>query len=158
MRKIVYASGVTGVGKTTLIKQFVKENPNWIRVSGGDMIMKARGYLPEAERDKLREMTGFQARQNQLLMLKSFRETLAETDKNIVFDGQCLVRAYDGKLRPIPASIAVRMGISKVIFLSESPEIIKRRRRNDMERPNREDETYLEITERQAISEEICRR
>lgn len=157
-RQVCYLSGVTGAGKTTLSKAFVQEHAGWKRVSGGDMIMRATGQLPEAERDKLRDMTGYVARQNQLLILKSFHEVKTEIREHILFDGQCLVRAFDGVLRPIPASIAVRMGITKVVYLEEPPEVILERRKGDAERPGREDESLDEIAARLVVSEEICRR
>ncbi len=157
-RQICFVSGVTGVGKTTRIKDFVANRPGWQRISGGDMIMRAIGQLPEAERDKLRIMTGPMARHHQRLLLKNFLEVAAETPENIVFDGQCAVRATDGILRPIPASITVRMKVTKVIYLDETVEVVLGRRKTDAERPGREDETWEQIADRMNVSEEICRR
>jgi len=157
-RKNVSLFGVTGVGKTTLTKGFIARHAGWIRVSGGDMIMKTLGQLPEEERDKLRDVDGRSSRRNQRLILQNFRQTWAETTENILFDGQCAVRAADGALRPIPAIVTVGMGVTKVIYLEVPPGEILLRREKDKQRPDREVETLDELIARMVVSQEICRR
>lgn len=157
-RKIVYLSGVTGVGKTTLSKEFAENHSGWRRVGGGEMLAKAYGHMSDAERDKLRDNTGYVVLMNQFLIVKAFQALLEETDENILFDGHCLVRTTDWKLRLVPTCILQRMGATKVVYVEEPSEVILERRRNDTLRPGREVETYEELVSRLACSEHVSRR
>ncbi len=154
-RRIVLVVGLPGVGKTTLVRSFTSNNPAWVRTSGGDLIQQ---NLLESERDSLRSHSGDEVYQNQLIILKNFEKLLAKEQRNIVFDGHCLVKTLTGEYYPIPTEIIEGIGPGRIILLDATPATIIARREADTARPNREVETEEEIRQRQQLSVATCQK
>lgn len=104
--QIILICGIHGVGKTTLC-QFLKNN-NLFSYSASDFIVKNTNL-----------------ERNQHEIIEGIKKI---TDKNqIILDGHTILLDKDNNIWKIPLSFFQSLPLSKIIFIYEQPNIIKKR-------------------------------
>lgn len=129
--KIVAVLGISGVGKSTMVRSFVEKYPAVLSVSASELL---KHQLSENNSEKLRTAasTTVLANQNHLAMaFTDFRG--ASYDKNIIFDGHSIIDNEEGVI-VIPTSIYEAIDPSIIIFIEEAPATIAVRRQADSSR------------------------
>lgn len=152
-QKIVAVFGLSGVGKSTLIKNVLENRSDFVRVSGGNLI---NNYLSTQNRDQLRKLTKSKVLNNQEVLISNFIETKKTLKgKHIIFDGHCLIKNGEA-LTEIPTEVVKRISPNIIIFIDGTAEEVIKRRREDSLRPNREIETASQIDENRFLQKSIC--
>jgi len=155
MFQTVLVFGLPGVGKTTLISNVLDCAHDCVRLSGGSLI---QGELSEEDRDDLRKLSKGEVLSNQELLVFNFKkkkEKLAY--KHILFDGHCVIKNGD-QLVEISVEVMRRLEPDMIIFLDEDSETIVERRKNDNNRPDREQETLADINKNRGLQLSICKK
>lgn len=149
---ITLIAGISGVGKSYIIKNLCESSHNFVHFSAGSLIKKRKMSL---SRDELRLQNTKDILQNQYLLVSQLHEELKLVPmvRHILFDAHMIVD-NDNELLEIPLTIFEQLKPSRIIFLSEEPKIILERRRNDAfrKRPIRSE---TEILNHQEISKKL---
>lgn len=145
MTKVVAIFGLSGVGKSTLINNYISSNQNWHHLQAGQLIHSA---LKNVEHDKLRLAGEDTVLKNQYLMVGAFWDKVRSNNlDNIIFDGHSTID-METDILDIPVDVIEQLFPYKLIFLKASPEIIMKRRSVDKSR-DRPPLTKEEIEEQQ---------
>ena len=154
MAELYFITGISGVGKTWLIKQFVDQNDKFCRVSASKLIENAKAK----NIDSLGNNNGplaMQVDSNQALLLDELEKFISvKADKKILFDGHSVIDTVEGLVQ-IDVNVIDEIGPKKIIFLEDLPENILKRRQNDENR-NRPRRTLEYLTSYQEASLEQC--
>lgn len=131
LRRIVAVFGVSGVGKSTLIQNFIAEHKEWLHLQAGSLIKEA---LRSVDRDQLRLVGNDELMVNQRLMIGEFWKAVdAEPNQNIIFDGHSVIDTGGGLVK-IPEDIIEALNPTALIFVESQPANIKARREADTSR------------------------
>jgi adenylate kinase len=127
---LVCVFGVSGVGKTTLIGQFVQNHKNWRVMSAAELLAQLLGQ----ERDALRRLNRPEIESNQVLLAEEIsRHYLAEADANWLLDAHSVIN-NGRELIPVPVSVVARINPGRLLFLFDEAADIGRRRTSDNHR------------------------
>ncbi|MCB0310232.1 MAG: AAA family ATPase [Bdellovibrionales bacterium] len=128
--KIIMVAGISGVGKTTLIKS-AQSSCKFQHISAGSIIQNQK-LLAEGEtkRDVLRLGD---ISDNQLLLVEGFWKAKDATQDIVVLDGHTVIDTPDG-LVPISSSVFVALEVSLFVFVKGEPEQILAQREADLSR------------------------
>jgi adenylate kinase len=133
-RAIILVFGPSGVGKTTIIRQFIQSHPNFIHFSSGTLI---DSNISDAQRDLLRLSSREQILSNQLHLTQNFQKLVQENkNKNIIFDGHCTID-NGHEFIDIPFEVIDRLHPSKIVFMNADYSEIIAQRKRDTSRPLR---------------------
>lgn len=150
---VIVVFGLPGAGKTTLINAFIQGRNEFVRLSGGSLINED---IAEADRDTLRKQGKEDVQNNQEKLVVNFARKKQEySDRHILFDGHCLVKNSDAVVA-IPVEIIRGLTPDLILFVDEDAKTIINRRKNDSSRPDREDETALDIDKNRNLQVKIC--
>ena len=123
--------GISGVGKSTIIKEFITHAPSWRHLQAGQLI---KSELKHIGHDKLRLEGNEAILKNQYLMIKAFwREVNIQKLTKIIFDGHSIIDTGIEILR-IPADVIKALKPTKLLFIKVEPKIILDRRSKDTSR------------------------
>jgi len=87
--QIIAVFGLSGVGKSTLINDFIKHSPEWTHLQAGQLI---KDELKKVDHDKLRLEGNEAILKNQYLMIDAFwREIDMKQLSSIIFDGHSII-------------------------------------------------------------------
>jgi adenylate kinase len=128
MRQVVAFTGLSGVGKSTLIKTLAASVP-LEHLQASALIKEGRQAVGDAviTQDQLRL---FDIDENQNLLIRGFRLKARAIMGLIILDGHTVIESDDGLTR-IDARVFGAIGIDSMIFLADDPEAIAQRRLND---------------------------
>ena len=130
-RQVVALTGLSGVGKTSLIEGLAASVP-LEHLQASSLIKEGRRAVGEAaiSQDQLRLVD---IDENQILLVRGFNIKAKASRGLIVLDGHTVIERDDGLTR-IDARVFGAIGINSMIFLADHPEAIARRRCNDTAR------------------------
>lgn len=151
---IVCVFGISGVGKTMLIRQALSGRNYVVHFTASNLIKQAHAD-PQITSEILRCASGDSIRANQQLLTTMFvRQVAATSAKLIVFDGHLLIDT-DEQIVEIPLDVIAKLHPSILIHVEAEPSVIAERRRVDAVRvrPFRSTEALAEHQER---SRELC--
>lgn len=151
---IVAVLGLSGVGKTTLIKEACKQIDGVLHVQASALI-KADCADPSVTSEALRTCSGDQVLANQKILVAMFARAVAETDaKVVIFDGHLIIDT-DAEVIEIPPDVIAALRPSVLVHVEAAPEVIAERRRADesRKRPRRSVDV---LARQQARSGELC--
>ncbi len=128
--KTVLIFGVSGVGKSTLISNFVSSHKEWSHLQAGTLLKESLKF----DRDELRLVSGGEIRSNQDVLVHSFRQKI-ESDNltHVLFDGHSVINNGTSIVK-IPLEVIKAFEASAIIFIEASPEEIIIRREKDKTR------------------------
>jgi adenylate kinase len=130
MTRIVACVGLSGVGKSTLIKSLA-ERIKLQHLSAGRLIGDEKARRQEAQQhDELRLAD---IGDNQKLLIEGFRRKLDRSASVIIIDGHTVIDT-DQTLEPIHYRVFKALGIEMFIFLQAEPTEILQRRMSDASR------------------------
>jgi len=127
-RQVVALTGLSGVGKSTLIRTLAASVP-LEHLEASVLIKEGRRAIGDATitQDQLRFVD---IDENQNLLIRGFRLKAGTSSRLIILDGHTLIERDDGLTR-IDARVFGAIGIDSMIFLADDPEAIAQRRRDD---------------------------
>ena len=129
--EVVAVFGISGVGKTTLIKSFLQKSEGWSHIQAGSLIKSIR---QNTDRDKLRLSGKELILSNQKLMVAAFWQKIQfENLSKVIFDGHSIIDAGT-ELLAIPIEIIEALKPTKIVFVRNDPALILDRRLNDVSR------------------------
>lgn len=130
-RKIVAIIGISGVGKTTLLKSYVRKHRSVVTISASGLL-KRRLSLTDPE--KLRTATSATIQSNQDRLVQAFGDFKSSTpNTHILFDGHAIID-NDESIVTIPTEIYRALAPDLIIFVVDDPNLIALRRDADSKR------------------------
>lgn len=145
--------GVSGVGKTTLISQFVREHSSWHALSASNLLSGVTNQ--RAERLRLLDRAEIEA--NQLLLVEAIqrRRRLSGEAANWLLDAHSVIN-NDRELVQVPTEIVARLGPSLLIFTYANASQILTQRASDPRR-GRAPASIEQIESEQELALLVCR-
>ena len=127
---LVCVFGVSGVGKTTLIRQFVRAHADWRALSAAEVLSQLSGQNREALRTSDRPVI----ESNQITLADEIRKRrLAEPSIRWLLDAHSVID-NGRELVPVPVAIISRLDPDRLVFLFDEAAEIHRRRLSDDQR------------------------
>ena len=155
--KVVTVFGISGVGKTRLIRNFIEGRENFRHVSAGALIRRAVDLGGDVGLEALRTADMSNIIRNQRLLAGEFAlEKAAQPGSTILFDGHSIIY-NDRMLVPVPDDVIAAIGPWRMIFVSAAPEKVLEHRRNDSSRI-RPERTLDELNQEQSAALAACER
>jgi len=148
---VIAIVGVSGVGKTTKIRQLRTEE-SFQHLTAGSLILKAHSSFGD-HREGLRLVD---IARNQQLLVEGFNQARDRSAKCVVVDGHVVIDTPDG-IQLIDPSVFKLLNVTAIIHLEDKPEQIFKNRVNDSHR-TRPSRTILELADQQSISIKCARR
>ena len=148
--KVVLICGVAGVGKTSLIRDFIARHQWATTLSAGSIIAEAR---QTSDPEVLRTLPSDELERNQRLLIEGFARILPTIDASLLLlDAHTVVDGANG-LYLVPVHVFVKLQLDGIIHVEAPTSEIYERRRLDTQRkrPNR---TASELEEYQRSSME----
>lgn len=154
---IIVVTGVPGVGKTTVLNEFLKLRPDFEIHNFADSMIKVaikkkvlKGQVKELH-DELRKLPP----QKQLMLQKEAGKMLGKMGKkkNIVIDTHAVVKTPKGYFVGLPAWVLENLKPNFIILVEVPAEVIAKRRAEDPLRVRDQDITVKGIQEHL----EMCR-
>ena len=130
MNRAIGVFGLSGVGKSTVVKRVVSESGRLARsVNAGELIRRRRGEV-EGGRN-LRLLTAEEILSNQELLVAEFAEERSKGEAPVLLlDGHCVVDNGE-RLVTVPPYVIEQLYLSALVFIQASPEAIAKRRSDD---------------------------
>ena len=130
-RQVVALTGISGVGKSTLIKTLAESVP-LTHFEASTLIKEGRHASGDAAvtHDQLRLVD---IDENQQLLILGFMLRANASTGLVILDGHMVIERDNGLTR-IDARVFGAIGIDSMIFIADNPEAIGHRRRNDIAR------------------------
>jgi len=152
--KICVLVGLSGVGKSYLIKQLTAKESHYVHFSAGELIRKRRSNI---DHDELRLLPDDEILRNQYLLIDQFQQELSAVQDSVVvlFDAHMIIDTDSGFFE-VPFDIFSRLSPDYFTYISENPETILSRRRADASR-KRPTRTVDELDLQQKRSLELAR-
>jgi len=145
--------GISGVGKTTLVKRFVKNHPSYLHLQASALLRTAKATTSEA----LRSAPAAEIRDNQDILVTAFHTArLDAPERPVIFDGHSLIDG-DAGLVIIPTDVIARLDPVRLIFVYDEPRLIHQRRISDTSR-RRPTRSIEQLAEQQAVAFIACQR
>ena len=132
-QKRIGVFGISGVGKTTLIKRiFCRTAQKILHLEGSTLIKEAMNQSVTSE--ALRSSSSSNIYDNQEKLIAEYWKNIKNKSIEIVvFDGHCLIDNGQ-ELVQIPLSVVDRLKLCHLIFVDDNPETIYQRRKEDNSR------------------------
>lgn len=146
--------GLSGVGKTTLISEFVREHSSWRSLSASSLLREISNQHPE----HLRTLSRSEIKLNQLLLAMTVRKRRALVGPSVdwLLDAHSVIN-NDCELVPVPVEVIAELSPDLLVFIYGTPELILRRRTSDPHR-HRPLLSIQQIAEEQKLAFETCLR
>jgi adenylate kinase len=126
---VYIVTGAHGVGKSTVIKGFLKNHPEFKRVTFGDVMFEfAKAENIVDNKDDMRNKIDPQKyRQIQ----KKAAEKIGGMEGNIVLDTHCSIKMKRGYYPGLPKHVIKVLAPRAIVLIEARPEEIKKRRETD---------------------------
>jgi adenylate kinase len=154
--KVVCIFGISGVGKTTLIRKALESVSGWRHLQASELIKI--GLANKATSSEiLRRSTKERMVTHQLILLENFWSYVRSLeDANAILDGHLVIDAEQGYVK-VPVWVINRLRPTKLVHIEDKPEEIYIRRQVDIARirPTR---TPEKLDSYQKLSADLCLR
>lgn len=151
---VVCVFGISGVGKTTLIRAALVALPSALHLQASTLIKQGLTD-PVMESERLRLAGGERILANQQILTKMFqREIEMRPAPVVVFDGHLVIDAED-RLVEIPREVIAALNPRLLVHVEDLPEAIVGRRQADQAR-RRAERLANELEAHQAASRRLC--
>jgi adenylate kinase len=152
MGKVVIATGVPGVGATTVTRRAVKELEDFEHVNYGDVMLEiAREEGLVEHRDEIRKLPAEKQREIQRLAARRIAE-MAEEREGVVVDTHCTIKTPAGYLPGLPEWVLEELDPDMIVLIEADPDEIMMRRIKDAEERQRDYDRAHEIEEHQEVN------
>ena len=151
---VICVFGLSGIGKTTLIKKALEAVPGTLHLEASALIKQGLADA-EMESEWLRRAGGERVLANQQILVEIFQREIGIRPGSVVaFDGHLVIDAED-RLVEIPRDVIAALGPQVLVHVEEIPEAIRWRRLADpsRRRPERSAEV---LGGHQATSRRLC--
>jgi adenylate kinase len=129
-RKVIAVFGISGVGKTTIIRQLLDGRDDALHLQASALIRQGLTD-PTFDSEMLRRSSGHRILANQGILVEMFRRAVAASRAGVVvFDGH-LVIDTDERLVEIPLAVISALQPHILVHVEQLPEAIAARRRAD---------------------------
>ncbi|WP_456481709.1 adenylate kinase [Methanopyrus sp.] len=152
MGHVVVATGVPGVGATTVTTEAVKELEGYEHVNYGDVMLeiaKEEGLVEH--RDEIRKLPAEKQREIQRLAARRIAE-MAEEKEGIIVDTHCTIKTPAGYLPGLPIWVLEELQPDVIVLIEADPDEIMMRRVKDSEERQRDYDRAHEIEEHQQVN------
>lgn len=152
MPRIIAVVGVSGVGKTTMLRTLCAKL-DFQHLSAGKIIGDERARRQEeTAHDELRLAD---INDNQNLLIQGFLTTAETNTKLVILDGHTVIHAKD-KLQPIPPEVFGELGIGMFILIRGNVDTIEKQRKMDQNR-SRPELSRSQIEEHQDFAIDVTK-
>lgn len=138
--------GISGVGKTTLIRRYINRRPGVATTSGGRLLQELKGKTGE----ELRQNAATNIQDSQAGLVDAFQKFRGSSaGHGIIFDGHTVIDTDTG-IVDVPLDVISGLNLSAIVFVGDAPAVIATRRKNDTarQRPSRTLDTLAQHQER----------
>jgi adenylate kinase len=151
VQKVVCAFGVSGVGKSTMLRNYVASHKHWLHIVASEVLSDVTQQTSETLR-----MAGKDRIQlNQQLAVKRIAAIRAEHGEcNVLLDAHSVIDNGEELIR-VPASAIKELQPNLLLLIWDDPSKIKGRRENATDRP-RPERTISQIDDYQKAVHETC--
>jgi adenylate kinase len=129
--KVVAVVGISGVGKSTCIRQWAERFP-FMHLQASALIKAEQAARNQAVGSS-EELRLGPVLDNQALLVNAFRRATENYDGLVIFDGHTLIDGVDGPM-PIPVSVFQALECEQIIFIHDTATTIAERRAKDKQR------------------------
>lgn len=129
--KVVAVVGISGVGKSTCIRQWAERFP--LMHLQASALIKAEQAARNQAVGSSEDLRLGPVLDNQSLLVSAFRRATEGHDGLVIFDGHTLIDGVDGPM-PIPASVFRDLECQHIIFICDAGSAIVERRSADSQR------------------------
>lgn len=152
MIKVIAIVGISGVGKSTLIRQVQARQP-LLHLQASDLI-KAEQLRQRSNASSSEELRLGPVLDNQQLLISGFFAAIVGFAGLIVFDGHAVIFG-ESTATEIPSTVFGRIGCQAIIVIEAEPTTIRAQRMRDVARP-RPDVTEAELARQQAHAKDVA--
>ncbi|WP_457614649.1 adenylate kinase [Methanopyrus sp.] len=152
MGHVIVATGVPGVGATTVTTEAVKDLPGYEHVNYGDVMLeiaKEEGLVEH--RDEIRKLPAEKQREIQRLAARRIAK-MAEEREGIIVDTHCTIKTPAGYLPGLPVWVLEELRPDVIVLIEADPDEIMMRRVRDSEERQRDYDRAHEIEEHQRMN------
>ncbi|WP_088334995.1 adenylate kinase [Methanopyrus sp. KOL6] len=152
MGYVIVATGVPGVGATTVTTEAVKELEGYEHVNYGDVMLeiaKEEGLVEH--RDEIRKLPAEKQREIQRLAARRIAK-MAEEREGIIVDTHCTIKTPAGYLPGLPIWVLEELQPAVIVLIEADPDEIMMRRVKDSEERQRDYDRAYEIKEHQEMN------
>lgn len=147
--KIVFVCGISGVGKSHLLRRYAQPRSDLTVISAGGLIGHARAAL---DRDALRNLSSNDLQESQQLLLEGFTRLLRTINTTfLIIDGHTLIDNNENEPYLVPLEVFDSLSPDGMVHVESSPDAIAERRRSDLQRV-RPARSIEELTRHQQLS------
>lgn len=128
-KRVVFSAGLPGAGKTTVLKEYEKMNPDeWAIVSADDIkeMLAEKGFIPEIEGLAPMECSTLVHEESSMLA-KTLINQLSKSGKNVVYDFTCKNTVAATRIILEFQSLDYKPEDMQFVFVDISPEVAKER-------------------------------
>lgn len=150
-QRLVCVFGVSGVGKSTLLRDYVASHPNWMHINAGDVLSAITSRSSEVLRTSEKE----DIQGNQRVLVERILEICARhRDKSVLLDAHCVVDSGRDLIK-VPVSAIEDLDPDLLVCVWDEPASIQVRRSaaTDRVRPER---TVAQLNGYQKMVMETC--
>jgi adenylate kinase len=153
-RKVIAVFGISGVGKTTIIRQWLDGRDDALHLQASALIRQGLTDLA-LDSEILRRSSTHRILANQKVLVEMFGHAVAASRAElVVFDGHLIIDT-DDRLVEIPLAVVAALQPHILVHVEQLPEVIAARRRADTGRVRpRRDTSTLQC--HQARSRALC--
>jgi len=147
---VIVVTGISGVGKTTVMKKAAEGMDIEFVTFGTIMIDIAKEIGLVKDRDEMRKLTLDQQRDLQIRAAE-----IAGGMKNVVVDTHCTIKTPKGYMPGLPESVIKKLKPNTIVLVEADPEEIYNRRLKDITR-NRDPDSKDKIAEHQQMNRAVA--
>ena len=131
MMRLVGLLGISGVGKSTLLKKL--SDPLSFQHLQASTLIKEGRQIAESVAVSIDNLRNANIDENQHFLTSGFLKAVDPKAEIVILDGHSVIDTPSG-LVPIEATVFAKLGITKIIFLADDPTEIFSRRSGDSSR------------------------
>jgi len=151
--KVIVATGVPGVGATTVTEKAVEQLDGFELVNYGDVMLeiaKEEGLVED--RDEIRKLPAEKQREIQKLAAKRIAEMAKDAEGGVIVDTHCTIKTPAGYLPGLPEWVLKELDPDMLVLIEADPDEIMMRRVKDADVRKRDYDRAEEIQEHQTMN------
>jgi adenylate kinase len=147
--KVVFVCGISGVGKSHLLRRYAELRKDLTVISAGGLITHARAAR---DRDALRNLSTTDLHESQQLLVDGLRGLLPTISASLlIIDGHALIDNNEDDPYLVPLEVFDSLAPDGLVHIESPPDAIAERRRSDHSRV-RPERSIEELTHHQELS------